>query len=179
VSERGRWLLVFLSLACAPTLAAQEGTSRLRAGGIVDTDEDGQPMKLPPLPKGMTVAMIREGDSLFRGKGGCVTCHGQEANGMPAMGSSLTGGLSFIPIEWATIDSLIIAGIPEPITRTPIAMPPRGAKSDLSPEESRLIAAYVWAISQTRDEPWPGGHATHGPEAAQAAPAAEPRGPGS
>ena len=40
-------------------------------------------------------------------------------------------------------------------------MPPRGGKSDLTPDETRAIAAYVWAISQTRGEPWPGGHATH------------------
>jgi mono/diheme cytochrome c family protein len=112
----------------------------------------------------MTVAMITQGDSLFRGKGGCVTCHGQEANGMPNMGSSLTGGLLFIPPEWKAIDSLIQAGISEPVTRTSIAMPPRGARSDLTPEESRLIAAYVWAISRTKGEPWRGGHQSHGQE---------------
>jgi mono/diheme cytochrome c family protein len=115
----------------------------------------------------MTIAMLRQGDSLFRGKGGCVTCHGQEASGVPAMGSSLTGGLLFLPARWETIDSLIMAGLPEPLTRTPIAMPARGASSNLTAEESRLIAAYVWAISQTRGEPWPGGHTSHGGEAAQ------------
>jgi mono/diheme cytochrome c family protein len=131
-------------------------------GAAVDTHEDGQPRKLPGLPSGMTLAMIRQGDSLFRGKGGCVTCHGQEANGVPNMGSSLTGGLLFIPAQWSVIDSVIQAGIPEPLTRTTNAMPARGARSDLTPEESRLIAAYVWAISQTRGEPWSGGHRTHG-----------------
>jgi hypothetical protein len=47
------------------------------------------------------------------------------------------------------------------VTRTPIAMPPRGAQSNLTDQETRLIAAYVWAISQVKDEPWPGGHRTH------------------
>jgi hypothetical protein len=66
--------------------------------------------------------------------------------------------------------------IPEAFETTPIVVGQEaGAKSDL-PEESRLIAAYVWAISQTRGEPWPGGHVTHGPEAAQAA---QPGRPGS
>jgi hypothetical protein len=74
-----------------------------------------------------------------------------------------------IPEAFETIDSLIMTGLPEPMTRTPIAMPARGAKSDLSAEESRLIAAYVWAISQTRGEPWPGGHVSHRPDTAQAA----------
>jgi cytochrome c5 len=161
----GRSWLVMLGLAAAPAAAAQqEGDARMTRGATADTHEDGQPAKLPSLPSGMTLAMIVQGDSLFRGKGGCVTCHGQEANGMPNMGSSLTGGLLFIPPQWGAIDSLIQAGIPEPITRTSIAMPPRGAKSDLTPQESRLIAAYVWAISQTKGEPWRGGHKTHGQE---------------
>jgi cytochrome c5 len=161
VSGRYARVAVLGLLLAAPLAAQQEGDARMTRGATLDTHEDGQPAKLPSLPSGMTVAMIVQGDSLFRGKGACQTCHGQEANGMPNMGSSLTGGLLFIPPQWNAIDSLILAGIPEPVTRTSIAMPPRGAKSDLTPQESRLIAAYVWAISQTRGEPWRGGHKTH------------------
>jgi mono/diheme cytochrome c family protein len=162
VSGRSLWL-VAVGLLAAPAAAAQEqGEARMTRGAAVDTHEDGQPRKLPSLPSGMTLTMIRQGDSLYHGKGGCVTCHGQEANGMPDLGSSLTGGLLFIPSQWSVIDSVIQTGIPEPLTRTTNAMPARGARSDLTPEESRLIAAYVWAISQTRGEPWPGGHPTHG-----------------
>jgi mono/diheme cytochrome c family protein len=156
------WLLALGLLAPSIAAAQQSGEARMSRGTTLDTNEDGQPAKLPSLPDGMTVRLIVQGDSLFRGKGGCVTCHGQEANGMPNMGSALTSGILFIPHEWQPIDSLIQAGMPEPITRTSIAMPPRGAKSDLTPEESRLIAAYVWAISQTKGEPWPGGHRSHG-----------------
>ena len=162
MSGRSAWLMVFGLLAPPAAVAQQEGgDARMTRGAGLNTHEDGQPAKLPSLPSGMTVAMLVRGDSLFRGKGGCQTCHGQEANGMPNMGSGLTSGLLFIPHEWNPIDSLIQAGIPEPVTRTSIAMPPRGAKSDLTPQESRLIAAYVWAISQTKGEPWPGGHKTH------------------
>ena len=171
MSGRSAWLLTF-GLLAAPAATAQEGEARMTRGATIDTHEDGQPSKLPSPPSGMTRGMIVQGDSLFRGKGGCVTCHGQEANGMPNMGSSLTGGLLFIPPQWNMIDSLIRAGIPEPLTRTTIAMPPRGAKSDLTPEETRLIAAYVWAISQAKDEPWPGGHRTHGAPAEGAGPSA-------
>jgi mono/diheme cytochrome c family protein len=163
VRDRCRWLLVLGLLAPVPAVAQQEGEART-SRGPADTHEDGQPARLASLPDGMTLDMIVQGDSLFRGKGGCVTCHGQEANGMPNGGSSLTGGLHFIPPEWKTIDAVILAGVPEPVTRSSVAMPPRGAKSDLTPEESRLIAAYVWAISQTKGEPWRGGHKTHGQE---------------
>lgn len=160
--------LLLLALAGAAPLAAQQGGERMTRGAGPDTHEDGQPAKLPSLPSGMTLSMLRQGDSLFRGKGGCVTCHGQEAQGMPDMGSALTGGLLFIPPQWKAIDSVIQAGIPEPLTRTSIAMPARGAQSDLTPQESRVIAAYVWAISQTKGEPWQGGHRTHGAPAAGA-----------
>ena len=171
MSCRPTWFLA-LGLLAAPAAAAQQGEARMTRGAKIDTNEDGQPSKLPSLSSGMTVNMMVQGDSLFRGKGGCVTCHGQEANGMPNMGSSLTSGLLFIPPEWKAIDSLIQAGIPEPVTRTTIAMPPKGARSDLTPDETRLIAAYVWAISQTKDEPWPGGHRTHGAPAAGTDPSA-------
>ncbi|HEX2218504.1 MAG TPA: c-type cytochrome [Gemmatimonadales bacterium] len=175
MTGRAAWLLTFTLLGAAPLAAQQQGGARMTRGAEtgVDTHEDGQPAKLPSLPSGMTVAMIRQGDSLFRGKGGCQTCHGQEASGMPDMGSGLTSGLLFIPAEWQRIDSLIQAGIPEPITRTSIAMPARGATSNLTPEESRLIAAYVWAISQTKGEPWPGGHKIHGQQNQQGQEAAQ------
>jgi cytochrome c5 len=177
---RRRWMwgrravvapVVLLSALHANRVSAQDqsGQSRMsRSGEVPDSDEDGQPRQLPRLPQGLTLATIRQGESLFRGKGGCVTCHGAEASGMPAMGSSLTGGLHFIPNEWGPIDSLIKAGISEPVTRTPIAMPPRGAQSNLSDQETRAIAAYVWAISQVRGEPWAGGHRQHGQTTAAA-----------
>ncbi len=156
------WALALLALAgFAAPVEGQDRAGQARLSRDADHDEDGQPRTLPRLPQGVTLALIRQGDSLFRGKGGCVTCHGAEASGMAAMGSSLTAGLNFVPLEVQPIDSLIKVGIPEPVTRTPIAMPPRGAQSNLSDDETRALAAYVWAISQVRGEPWPGGHRSH------------------
>jgi mono/diheme cytochrome c family protein len=143
-------------------LAAQARETRPGpTADVLDLDEDGQRRQLPPLPQGMTLQMIREGDALYRGKGGCVTCHGPEGGGMPAAGSGITAGLNFVPSEWGPLDSLIRAGVPEPVSRTPMAMPPRGAQSNLTEDESRRIAAYTWAISQVRGEPWEGGHKKH------------------
>jgi mono/diheme cytochrome c family protein len=157
-----RLFLAALALVSLPSGSrAQERITRPGADAP-DLNEDGQSTRLPPLSQGMTVAMIQQGDALFRGKGGCVTCHGPDGGGMPASGSAITAGLNFIPSSWEAIDALIKAGAPEPLTRTPIAMPPRGAQSNLTDEETRLIAAYVWAISQVKGEPWPGGHRSHG-----------------
>jgi cytochrome c5 len=127
-----------------------------------DTDEEAQPDRLPELAFGMTLEQIRDGDRLFHGKGACMDCHGAEAQGLPGRGKTLTAGLQFLPNgDWNGIDSLISVGMPDRQTRSPIAMPPRGKHSDLDAEEMRTTAAYVWAISQTRGEPWPGGHLGH------------------
>jgi mono/diheme cytochrome c family protein len=161
--------LVALALSLGPAAAAaQSRESSAGSKPSADLDEDGQRTKLPPLPSGMTLDMIRQGDSLFRGKGGCITCHGPDGGGMPASGSGITSGLHFVPAEWNALDSLIRVGIPEAVTRTPIAMPPRGAQTNLTDDESRRVAAYVWAISQVKDEPWPGGHRSHGAPTAAA-----------
>ena len=165
---RCRALAVLALAGIAAPVEGQDRAGQARLSRDADHDENGQLRTLPRLPQGVTLGLIRQGDSLFRGKGGCVTCHGAEASGMAAMGSSLTAGLNFVPIEVGPIDSLIRVGIPEPVTRTPIAMPPRGAQSNLSDNETRALAAYVWAISQVRGEPWSGGHQNHGQTTATA-----------
>jgi hypothetical protein len=93
-----------------------------------------------------------------------VSCHGSEGQGLAARGKTLTAGLHFLPPgEWQPIDSLILVGMPDRLTRTTIAMPPRGQNSDLDADETKSIAAYVWAMSQVKGEPWPGGHRIHAP----------------
>ena len=144
-------------------LSSRPDSAKLALGhGGFDTDEEAQADTLPTLPLGMTIAMLRDGDRLFHGAGGCVSCHGTEAQGLAARGKSLTTGVAFVPAgDWNAMDSVINVGMPDRQTRSPIAMPPRGQHSDLDAEQMRAIAAYVWAISQTRGEPWPGGHAFH------------------
>lgn len=133
------------------------------------TNEEGQPPRLPPLSPGVTLDMIRAGDGIYHGKGGCFSCHGPDAMGMPDKGMALTDGVSWEPDTWAAIDSTITNGISEPLTRVTIAMPARGLSGNLTPQEVGQVAAYVWAISTTRGEPWPGGHATHAQGGAGAA----------
>jgi mono/diheme cytochrome c family protein len=128
-----------------------------------DTDEEAQPDTLPSLPLGMSLEQIRDGDRIFHDKGGCVNCHGTEAQGLAARGKSLTTGVAFVPTgDWNAIDSLVSVGMPDALTRSPIAMPARGQHGDLDASETRTVAAYIWAISQTRGEPWAGGHSRHG-----------------
>jgi mono/diheme cytochrome c family protein len=163
---------VWLLLVSTPAATLAQGrtsapTPRSAGAGdtlavpLTQTNEDGQPTRMPPFPPGVTLDLVRTGDGVFHGKGHCFACHGADAEGLPNAGSGLTLSLNFIPTELAAIDSVITFGIPESATRSAIAMPPRGGKSDLSTDETLAVAAYVWIISQVRDEPWPGGHRTH------------------
>ena len=145
-------------------LASRPDTALLRNTlGVFDTDDGQQPDTLPAMPDGVTLTDMRDGDDLFHAKGGCANCHGDEATGLAGRGSSLTAGLHLIESgDIRGIDSIIVNGIAEAETRSPIAMPPRGQKSTLTAAETHALAAYVWAIANTRGEPWPAGHATHG-----------------
>ena len=157
-------VLLVLSASAADAQGRQTTQPNNASGGshpTVKTHDDLQPPTLPPLPGGMSLADIVRGDSVYHGKGACFACHGLEAEGRPAAGDALTVSLTWAQYDWRSIDSLIDAGIPQTITRSPISMPPRGGRSDLTDDEVRSVAAYIWAISQTRGEPWPGGHPAH------------------
>ncbi|HVE77558.1 MAG TPA: hypothetical protein VNA89_01790 [Gemmatimonadaceae bacterium] len=160
-----------LGFAAFAVAHGQQGAGTGTGGGRFGRDQEdmGLPLdrwqakRLPALPAGITLDMIRAGDSVYQDRGGCVACRGPDAFGVANSGSGLTMGLHFIPSELRSIDSLVTAGIPEAVTRSSVAMPSRGAGQHLTPEESRQVAAYVWAISRVHDEPWPGGHRTHRP----------------
>ncbi|MFL5615036.1 MAG: c-type cytochrome [Gemmatimonadaceae bacterium] len=162
-------LVLVLSIAFAAPVDAQGRRSQQPneaqgAGGgspKVKTHDDLQPATLPPLQAGITIADIVHGDSIYHGKGNCFVCHGMEAEGQPAAGDALTVGLNWAQYDWRSIDSLIVNGIAQTLTRSPMMMPPRGGRSDLTDAEVASVAKYVWAISQTRGEPWPGGHMAH------------------
>lgn len=169
---RRHWpIAVCASLGLATAVIAQGGRTPSSASAKASADtlnvlESSQATTLPSLPSGMRLDHIRHGDALFRGKAGCATCHGGEAEGMPDAGSPLTAGLHFVQPQWPAVQTLIRCGLGETTTRSSEAMPARGAESNLTDDEIRHVAAYVWAISQTRGEPWPGGHQLHGsPEA--------------
>ena len=158
--------LALLGWAAAPARAQGEHTqqptaSSARQHAQVKTHDDLQPATLPPLQAGVSIADIVRGDSIYHAKGNCFACHGVEAEGRPAAGDALTVSLNWAQYDWRSIDSLIVAGIPQVLTRSPMMMPPRGGRSNLTDDEVASVAKYVWAISQTRGEPWAGGHASH------------------
>ena len=159
---------IVLAIGAVGIAGAQAGRSRggvskpdARQPDISPTNEDLQPDHLPPLPFGVTVADLVEGDRIFHSSGGCFACHGAEGEGLPAAGAPVTTGLAYVQLDVTQIAKLITDGLPDANTRSPIAMPPRGARGNLTRQEIDRVAEYVWAIAQVRGEPWPGGHASH------------------
>lgn len=85
------------------------------------------------------------GDSIYRGKGRCLTCHGPGARGLANLGANL------VDAEWlhsdgslAGIRGTIAAGVARP-KQAQIRMP--AFASQLSSAELDRLAAYLYAIS--------------------------------
>ena len=157
-----------LVIAAVGLAGAQAGRSRggvakpdAQQPNISPTNEDLQPDHLPALPATVTLPDLVVGDRIFHSTGGCFACHGAEGEGLPAAGAAITTGLAYAQLDVASIAKLITEGLPDADTRSPIAMPPRGARGNLTAEEITQVAEYVWAIAQVRGEPWAGGHASH------------------
>lgn len=93
--------------------------------------------------------LVALGDSIFHGQaagGTCVTCHGQRGEGSQ-IGPNLTdaewlhgdGGYQFIV-------NTVTTGVPSP-KKYPAAMPPMGG-AQLTPDQVRAVAAYVYSVSR-------------------------------
>jgi glucose/arabinose dehydrogenase/mono/diheme cytochrome c family protein len=107
----------------------------------------------PPVPagaKGMSAAMLAQGDSVYHGLLGgatCVGCHGADAKGTP-LGPDLTDDRWL----WSDgslggIEGTIAKGVPTPKQHTGV-MPPMGGAS-LTPAQLHAVAAYVYALSRS------------------------------
>ena len=92
--------------------------------------------------------MVELGDRIYHGQVGgaaCTACHGEHGQGSP-LGPDLTGK------KWLwgdgsleAIAKTITDGVPQPKQyRSP--MPPMGG-AELSPDQVRALAAYIWSIS--------------------------------
>jgi mono/diheme cytochrome c family protein len=86
---------------------------------------------------------VAQGRTLFGGQT-CIGCHGTDAKGTP-LGPDLTAGTWL----WgdgslASLTKVITDGVAEP-KKFRAAMPPKGG-AQLSDDELKAVAAYVWAV---------------------------------
>ena len=101
-----------------------------------------------PVPKGATPALVALGGQVFHGQAGgaaCTGCHGTDGSGTP-LGPSLTDKTyNWSDGSWAGIQKVVQDGVPQPKNyRGP--MPPLGG-AQLTPEQVKAVAAYVWGLS--------------------------------
>lgn len=139
-----RPLAVVLLLGACARAASQQGVASSPSPSMTSAG--------PAMPAGVSAALIAQGDSLFNA-GSCQRCHGQKGVGA-ANGPSLVAG------AWlhhtGTVDeiaSTITTGVPrerlkDSTRRFP--MNPRGGPMNLSDEQVRAVAAYVWSISRDK-----------------------------
>ncbi|OGU00969.1 MAG: hypothetical protein A2W29_08430 [Gemmatimonadetes bacterium RBG_16_66_8] len=102
------------------------------------------------LPPGVTAKMVTDGRGLFNGAGLCMACHGGDAKGVPNLGPDLTDA------KWlhskGTYEDLvkqIMAGVAANKSTNGLVMPPKGG-SQISDEQVKAVAAYVWTLGRKK-----------------------------
>jgi mono/diheme cytochrome c family protein len=130
-------IATLLLLGPAGTALAQQQTSTASGDANVSANA-------------ITHSMIALGDSVFHGKaagGTCFMCHGADANGTPGLAPSLTGGKKWLHGDgtYAAIVNIVQHGVPDP-KDGPSPMPPMGG-ANLTPEQVRAVAAFVYWLS--------------------------------
>ncbi|MGA9946820.1 MAG: c-type cytochrome, partial [Xanthobacteraceae bacterium] len=104
-----------------------------------------------PIPPGATKEQIALGDRIFHGEvagGTCNGCHGSDARGGPQAPSLVKGRWLIGDGSLKSITETIVNGVPRPHNYE-VPMPPKGG-AQLSDSGVAAVAAYVWAIGQTR-----------------------------
>ncbi len=109
----------------------------------------------PAYPAGVTAALVARGDSLFN-SGSCQRCHG-------ARGVGAQNGPSLVSGAWLhhrgtpeEIAATITTGVPRAAlkdTSRRFPMNPRGGPMNLTDDQVKAVAAYVWSISRAKTAP--------------------------
>jgi glucose/arabinose dehydrogenase/cytochrome c5 len=131
----------------APITTVASATAQPPEG--INPDAGKQASANLPVPPGATAMEVALGQQIYHGmvaNAACAGCHGQEA-----MGTPLAPDLTMKNWIWGdgslqSITQIITNGVPNPKNfRQP--MPPMGG-AQLSQDQVKAVAAYVWSISQ-------------------------------
>lgn len=147
----------FSSALLAPLAFALVATGCARTASTDGAATASAPASTPAaaavrLPAGVTPAMVALGDSLFNA-GSCQRCHGQKGVGARNAPSLVEGPWQHHKGTYAEIVATITTGIPKPAfkdTTRPFAMNPRGGPMNLTDDQVKAVAAYVFTITRAR-----------------------------
>ncbi|HSM09851.1 MAG TPA: c-type cytochrome [Gemmatimonadota bacterium] len=100
------------------------------------------------LPEGVTMAMVDEGKTVFEGAGICMSCHGPSGEGIPNLGGNLTDD-AWLHSDgsYEAIVETVMNGVTAEASTSGVPMPAR-AGTNISDEQVRAAAAYVWTLSK-------------------------------
>ena len=137
--EKGRiWRITYHGPAGLKTLTAAPAP-KAAAGAGAGADL--------PVPPGATAAQVASGNRLFHAQT-CTGCHGADAKGSPVGPDLTTGKYLSGDGSLASIQKIIQDGVAMPKQyRQP--MPAMGG-AQLSPDQLRDVAAYVWAVGHPK-----------------------------
>ena len=136
--------LVLICLGARPVNPPPDGTARTVSGPAASAAAATR--LLPPAPcPAIAPTEVAEGRRIFSGAGNCYTCHGPDAKGTP-LGPDLHAHKWLnISGSYASIDSLITAGVAHP-KEHPAPMPAKGG-ANLNADQVCDVAAYVYSLS--------------------------------
>jgi glucose/arabinose dehydrogenase/mono/diheme cytochrome c family protein len=159
--QHGRiWKVTYHGKADEGVTPASASSGEQHSDASASAGEPGPPEGIHPdaghpaaaIPAGATPDEVALGAKIFDGKiagAACEGCHGSDAKGTP-LGPNLTDG------KWlwgdgslAAITKTIETGVPNPKQYNGV-MPPMGG-AQLSPEQLKAVASYVWSLSHHKD----------------------------
>jgi mono/diheme cytochrome c family protein len=97
------------------------------------------------LPEGVTPEMVVHGEQIFTGAGICYTCHLAGGVGGPLAPNLTDDQWLNIDGSYPSIVQLVTTGVPEPKEHPGLMLPKGG--TNISDEDVRDVAAYVWSLS--------------------------------
>lgn len=133
--------------SAVPAAAADPSTSAPSAVAPA-AQKPGWPT-IGEVPKGMTMAEVKEGANIYHTSGNCYTCHGVDGKGT-ALGPNQTDQiwLDATGGTYANILKTVKDGVPQP-KKHPAPMPPMGG-AQLTTQQLHDVAAYIYAISHPK-----------------------------
>jgi mono/diheme cytochrome c family protein len=107
---------------------------------------------VPAVPAAVTAAAIATGDSIYH-SGGCQRCHGQKGVGAQNGPSLVAGAWLHSTGKFDEIVATITNGVPRTAMKDQarrFPMNPRGGPMNLTDEQVKSVAAYVYSISRAK-----------------------------
>ena len=144
-----RSLLALPLVAVALVASCSKSTGAAGAAGAAPAAVRG-----PQMPAGVTAATIAIGDSLFNTNNApCQRCHGQKGVGAQNGPSLVAGPWLHSAGTYDEIVKQITDGVPAAEIKDAthrFNMRPRGGPMNLTDDQIKVIAGYVWSISRDK-----------------------------